>query len=230
MLHYCNIYIFIEKTFFIKYATVVGRSRYNLENEMKILSLAIFASVFSTGAYAGGYVAPEITVDPIVPSASSADWTGFYAGLQYGVGDADLSFSGLSEGEDIDAFGFHVGYMRDLGQFVVGGEFVYDRIGFDSDDDAAGNLGRLQGRLGYDGGRFMPYVTLGIAALTDDSDDISESGFTYGVGAEFLVSEQFSLGAEYTRSSFSDVLEDETGISGLDLDADLIQVRASFRF
>jgi outer membrane immunogenic protein len=33
-----------------------------------------------------------------------------------------------------------------------------------------------------------------------------------------------------TRSSFSDVLEDELGTSGVDLDADLFQLRASYRF
>lgn len=201
---------------------------------MKALPLALFASLVSTTAYAGGYVAPEIIVDPVqvitAPAAPAPSWTGFYAGLQIGGGEAELSFSDVTGSEDIDAFGFHLGYMRDLGRFIVGGEFVYDRVSFDSVDDSEGNLGRFQGRLGYNGGRFMPYVTLGIAAVTNDDDDISESGYIVGIGAEYLLTNRFSLGAEYTRSSFSDVLEDELGTSDVDLDADLFQLRASYRF
>jgi opacity protein-like surface antigen len=68
---------------------------------------------------------------------------------------------------------------------------------------------------------------LGAARIStdDDAGDISETGITYGLGAEYLVTEKFSVGAEYSRSDFSDVVTD-----GIDLDTDLVQVRASYRF
>lgn len=59
-----------------------------------------------------------------------------------------------------------------------------------------------------------------------DADDLSETAFTYGIGADFKVTERVTLGAEYTRQDFDDVND----VSGLDLDTDMVQVRASFRF
>ena len=87
-----------------------------------------------------------------------------------------------------------------------------------------GDLFSLRGRAGYDMGRFMPYLTAGVAKI--DAYDVSETGWLYGVGADFKVTERFVLGGEYTHHEFSDVLE----ASNTDLDTDLFQIRASFRF
>ncbi|MFN3277987.1 MAG: outer membrane protein [Paracoccus hibiscisoli] len=193
---------------------------------MKFIPAAVAAVLVSGAAHAGGYVAPVVetapapVVAPVVTPVS--DWTGFYAGLQYGQGDAELSFGGESVSEDFDAYGLHAGYNRDFGQFVLGGELDYNRINLDNSDNA--DLVRLRGRAGYDLGRFMPYVSLGAAHI--DGGDLSETAVTYGLGADFKVTERFVVGAEYTRQDFDDVLD----VSGADLDTDMIQLRASFRF
>lgn len=194
---------------------------------MKFIALSLAATLASTAAYAGGYVGGVEAVSVDAP-ITAGNWTGFYAGLQLGSGDATLSFSGDSEREDINAGGFHLGYMRDFGQVVAGGEFVFDRVTLsDGDADEGAYLGRLRGRVGYNAGRFMPYVTLGTAALVGEEDsDLSESGFTYGIGADFRVTDNLLIGLDYSRSEFADVLD----APGLDLDADLVQVRASFKF
>lgn len=193
---------------------------------MKLAFATLGASLFAVTAHAGGYVAPVVEpapapiVTPVVTNVS--DWSGFYAGLQYGQGDADVSFDGDSVSNDFDAYGLHAGYNRDFGQFVLGGELDYNRI--DLDDAGEGDLVRLRGRAGYDLGRFLPYVTLGAAHV--ETDDLSETAFTYGIGADFKVTERVTVGAEYTRQDFDDVAD----LSGVDLDTDMVQLRASFRF
>lgn len=202
---------------------------------MKKFILAAVASVAATGAIAGGYVAPvePAPVAPIVeaPVMDASNWQGFYAGLQYGQGGADLKGFGESvDLGDFDAYGVHAGYNHAFGKFILGGELDYNKADIERADDK-GDLVRLRARAGYDMGRFLPYVSLGAARVSADVDgaDLSETGISYGVGAEYLVTEKFSVGLEYTRNDFSDVLEDEIG-SGADLDTDLVQVRASYRF
>lgn len=193
---------------------------------MKLAFATLGASLFAVTAHAGGYVAPVVEpapapiVTPVVTNVS--DWSGFYAGLQYGQGDADVSFDGESVSDDFDAYGLHAGYNRDFGQFVLGGELDYNRI--DLDDAGEGDLVRLRGRAGYDLGRFLPYVSLGAAHV--ETDDLSDTAFTYGIGADFKVTERVTVGAEYTRQDFDGVND----VSSFDVDSDMVQLRASFRF
>lgn len=192
---------------------------------MKIAAYAALAVVAASAANAGGYVAPvvdtpiEIAAAPVV---DVSDWTGFYAGLQYGKGNADFTLDGASAEDDLDAYGVHGGYLRDFGKFVAGGELAYDKADLDTGGDA--DLWRLRARAGYDMGRFLPYATLGAARIS--GDDVSETGMSYGLGADFKVTEKFTVGAEYSRNDFKDVDD----VDGADLDTDLVQVRASYRF
>lgn len=195
---------------------------------MKLVALSVAATLAASASFAGGYVAPVVetapVVAPVIPVEAGTDWTGFYAGLQYGQGNAELSDN---RGEsDYDGYGIHAGYLFDFGQVIAGAELDYNKADLDEVDGDA-DLWRLRGRVGYDMGRFQPYATLGAARISTDEDalDISETGITYGIGAEYLVTENFSVGAEYSRSDFSDAVTE-----GIDLDTDLVQVRASYRF
>lgn len=201
---------------------------------MKIAIAAIAATIVAGSAQAGGYVAPVVDATPVFVApivADASDWTGFYAGLQYGQGDTEVSLGGASTDNDMDGYGVHGGYNRDFGRFVLGGELDYNKLSF---DDVAGvdggdaDLVRLRGRAGYDLGRFLPYVSLGAAHVSTDENngDLSETGLVYGLGADFKVTERFTVGAEYTRHDFNDV--DDT--DGLDLEANLVQIRGSFHF
>jgi len=190
---------------------------------MKLAAYTLSASLIAGAAAAGGYTAPvvEAPVAPVVVEAAGTDWTGFYAGLQYGQGD--LSAPGFAS-QDFDAFGVHAGYLRDFGRYVAGAELDYNNVEPDLAGAADGDLWRLRGRLGYDLGRFLPYVTLGLARF--EVANTSESGMTYGIGADYLVTDRISLGLEYSRSTFDDV----TGATGVDADLDLVQIRGSYRF
>lgn len=192
---------------------------------MKSVFLSAIAVICANTAIAGGYQAPVVDVAPTVVNAAAPagiDWTGFYAGLQYGRGDGDISYgSGSIALGDYDSYGLHAGYLADKGQYVLGGELDFNRI--DADGGRA-EFWRLKGRLGADLGKFLPYVTMGVAHYSETG--LSETGLVYGLGLEYLVAERFSIGAEYTRNSFSDVGD----IDGLEFDADAVQLRASFRF
>ena len=193
---------------------------------MKLIFISVVASLSAGAAFAGELSTTMSESEPMIaPMQTFQDisWTGGYAGLQYGQGDAEASFGGLSEEYDVDAFGIHAGYLHDFGQFVLGGELSFDRLKSDGVDGGA-DLLRLRGRAGYDLGKFMPYATLGVARYSDD--EFSETGLTYGIGAEYLLTDQFGIGLEYSRSNFSDV----SGIDGLDIDIDMIQLRASYHF
>lgn len=200
---------------------------------MKAIGYAAILSLIAGGAFAGGYAAPVIEqpvaapVEPVI-MAAPGNWDGFYAGLQYGTGSGDLGDRGeLADFGDFDAYGLHAGYQKGFGKFVLGGELDYNKVSPDN-DYSNGDMTRLRLRAGYDMDRFLPYVTLGAADL--DTDQFSDTGLTYGLGVDYKVAEHFTVGAEYSRNDFKDVLHDSAGIDGNDLDLDLVQIRASYRF
>ena len=198
---------------------------------MKTVLYATAASLVAGAALAGGYAAQVESVVTAPAAPAGMGWGGFYGGVQYGVGDADLDFMGVTASVgDFDAFGLHIGYLHDMGRWIIGGELDYNRVDWDRNPDS--DLLRLRGRVGYDFGRFQPYMTLGIAGVTgeDAGIDYSETGITYGIGAEYLISDRFSVGAEYSRADFSDFMEDETGLSGAEMEARMFQFRLSYRF
>lgn len=85
---------------------------------------------------------------------------------------------------------------------------------------------QLRARLGADVASVLTYITLGItkAELTEQS--IDASGLTYGVGTEYLVNENFSEGLEYSLNNFDEI----TNSPGVEVNIDLLQLRASYRF
>lgn len=197
----------------------------------KPLMLAAAAVVVSAPAFAGGLTPPAPT--PVVPVpvappiAVSADWTGLYAGGSLGYGDVTGS---TTIGEDVNGltYGLHAGYMYDLGSVVLGAELEYsmteisdDTIGLDVDSVLRGKV-----RVGYDAGDFLPYVTVGAAQLTTSGAiDDSGTGYLYGIGADYQMTDSIRLGAEVLQHEF----EDYAG-SGIDVSATTLGVRVSFAF
>ncbi|PYE83657.1 outer membrane protein [Pseudoroseicyclus aestuarii] len=199
---------------------------------MKSVAALIALPLTATAAFAGGMATPTVQPEPTVvatpaPVATVADWSGFYAGLQYGQGNAETDGAVADLDADFDAYGAFAGYQRDFGRFVLGGELDYNTVDVDGLDEDA-DLTRLRAKMGYDAGRFLPYLTVGAAQVSLDNTaigDISETGVTYGIGADYLVTDRFSVGAEYTRNQF-----DEVENTDIDLDTDMVQVRAAYRF
>jgi outer membrane immunogenic protein len=156
--------------------------------------------------------------------------------------------------------GVFAGYNWQAGQFVYGVEADITATGIDNTVDntmfAPGSgetfstnidwFGTLRGRLGYAVDRFLPYVTGGLAfgdiesSYNDPLDGnfavASEVvfGWTIGAGAEYALTDQWSLRAEYlyvdledSQGSFAD-----GGTFRYDFDNDLhvVRVGASYNF
>ncbi|MDG4647630.1 outer membrane beta-barrel protein [Roseibacterium sp. SDUM158017] len=204
--------------------------------------LAITASALSMAAmpvFAGGIAepAPAPAVIPAAPApAPSADWTGFYAGGQLEYGDvgvglnADLIGS-ITEDEDTTGDGFlggvFAGYRYDLGDYVMGVELDHNAADIDLDNGSLESISRLGVEAGFDAGRALFYGTAGAANARIDvaGDTSSSNGYFYGVGMDYAVTQQVTVGAELLQHEFDDF---DNG--GEDVDATTFGINAAFRF
>ena len=186
---------------------------------LKILLSTALLSLCATGAV-------------LANDASGTEWSGLYFGLQAGSDSSALSKGVVSaDFPDSTDIGAHFGYMRDMGAVVVGGEAEYGSVNFvDIDGDAT--VLRLKARVGYDAGKLLPYLTVGIANFSTDgsSDDISESGLSAGLGIDYMATDKFIVGAELLTDTYNRFAEDEIGVSGVTYTFKAMEIRASLRF
>lgn len=191
---------------------------------MKRFIIATAAAFTATGALAGSVDAPA--PDPVIvqptpaPVSYGGDWTGPYGGLTYG--NLDAQAGGFTD-NDL-TFGGFVGYDYDFGDFVVGGEYEYQDGG---DVNLGGvdvdNVQRLKLRGGYDFGRTLVYATAGAAQVDTSIGDAT--GAVGGVGIEYKVTDNFTVGGEALGHNFNDV-----GGTGVDAQAQTFNLRGAFRF
>lgn len=211
---------------------------------MRKIFFSAAGALLAAPAFAGGYSyspAPEpVVAAPVAQAAPSWDWTGAYVGLQYDkIFDGTYTAGGTDSDVNGQVYGVFGGYRHDFGRFVLGGELDYmvgegsidapAQIGgkFDVDVDHLVRLG-LEG--GYDFGRFLLYGTVGYAdiKITDDTNSsVSSNGYFYGVGADYLVSDNFVVGAELLQHKFDDF----GGVaSGDELDLLTFGINISYKF
>lgn len=206
---------------------------------MHLKTLAIGAAVlsvvgFSGAANAGGLSEPVIQPAPAAlptpapaPVSLGGDWTGFYVGGQLGFGQLASDAFGDND-PDGALYGVHAGYNYDFGRFVLGAELDYDFADIsDSDTDIdLDSVARLKLKAGYDVGRFLPYVTAGVAqATTGGTLDADDDGQFAGIGVDYQYNDRIRVGAEALQHEFNDF--DGTGS---DIDATTITARVSFTF
>jgi outer membrane immunogenic protein len=199
-----------------------------------------------TGAYIGahvGYAWANTTVTEL----------DFYSFSSFGDTEFDFDSDGIIGG-------VHAGYNWQSGQFVYGVEADIAATDIDNTVDntmipGSGEtfstnidwFGTLRGRLGYAVDRFLPYVTGGVAfgdiesSYNDPLDDnfavASDTvfGWTIGAGAEYALTDQWSLRAEYlyvdledSRGSFFDGADEFR--YDFDNDLHVVRVGASYNF
>ena len=196
-----------------------------------LMSAAIAAAAAPAIAGGLGEPAPQPTIAaPVMaaPMAPSSDWSGPYGGISLGYGD--VSADPNIVGDDFNGlmYGVFAGYDFDFGSFVVGGEL--ELSGSDISDDVSGidvdSVARAKLRAGYDAGRFLPYITAGAAQLnTGGAIDESDTGYFYGIGADYKATERMRVGVEALRHEFQDFAD-----TGVDLTADTISARVAFDF
>jgi high affinity Mn2+ porin len=189
------------------------------------------------------------------------DWTGFYVGGHFGYGFASLgpdtnplplqgallphSTTGLIGG-------YQMGYNRELANRIVLG--VEADASFTSPPDAPAltpapfnttldYVGTVRGRVGYAVGRWMPYVTGGVAwghthaDINDGSGAIIghyQPGWTAGLGLEFAVSGNWSAKLEYEHLDLSRQMYALSGFGlpnvNVDPRIDLFKLGLNYRF
>lgn len=196
-----------------------------------ITASAIALSALGLPALAGGMTEPaaepQVFVDPAPAVVPSADWTGGYVGAQIGYGDIDSNGAGLDGNGAIG--GIHAGYRLDYGQFVAGAELQYDttNIELGTGGDTLDNVARLKLIGGADLGKTFLYGTAGVAraSATIGGSGVSDNGYFLGVGADYALGNQWTVGAEVLTHRF-----DDFGGTGTDLDATTVQAKLGYRF
>lgn len=180
-------------------------------------------------AMAGGLAAPvaEPPVAAPAPVAVSPDgnWTGAYVGgsLSYG-----RSTFGAPDGHGA-LYGLRGGYDYDFGKFVVGGTLAWDKSNIDLSGGTGSldDVGRLGLRAGADLGKTLVYATAGVARGSATLGGVSQhdTGAFGGIGAEYKISSNVSVGGEILENRFGNF-----NGSGTDLKATTAGVNVNFRF
>jgi outer membrane immunogenic protein len=198
-----------------------------LETEMKHSVLVVIAMVTAGQAFAGGMSEPvaEAPIAVAVEPMPTFSWDGFYAGVSANSGSIDDSANDF----DTSGFGLQIGYLRDLGTFVVGGELAYSDA--DVDDTADGSVTSTRAKLigGYDAGRFLPYLFVGLSDLeiSNATSSVSDTVTNYGLGGRYAFGAEgkFVAGLEYIVEDKDDFKD-----SGFDLEHDELSLRLDYRF
>lgn len=199
---------------------------------MKTSILIAVTTLLSGPAFAGGLndVAPEPTVvayDAPLQASTGGDWGGGYVGAQIGYGDLKSNGAGLDGDGAIG--GVHAGYRADFGQFVAGAELDYNVANIDlgTAGDTLDNVTRLKLMGGFDLGRTLIYGTAGAAyaEATVGGNTLKDNGYFGGVGVDYAISDQFTVGGEYLMHKFNDF-----DGSGANLDVNTLSAKVSFKF
>ena len=172
------------------------------------------------------------------PSRPSADFTGVGLGVDAGVG---LGAAGGAHASGMIG-GAHVGYNFQASRLVGGAEADFLTSGIKS-----GNLGAIsfqqnflssmRVKSGWAFGDLLAYGTLGWAYSTSKFTDASGTsnksikGTAYGAGAEFALTRNMFLRAEYLRYDFgAQTYETLSGARAISTTTNLLRAGASVHF
>lgn len=228
---------------------------------MKRLALCAALTALAGPAFAADPVVYE-PAPAVAPVAAAYDWTGFYVGLQagylWGASKADYSstgFPGVHSPIDPEGFfgGAYLGYNYQFdGGIVAGveGDINYGSIEGSSPLLDAGGVpiagqsfegeidwfGSVRARLGYAHGRFLPFVTGGlaiahydvgntVAGTTEHALDETLAGWTVGAGAEYAFTDNLIGRLEYRYADYGDTRAGTVVLDDYDVDLSTHDVR-----
>lgn len=203
-----------------------------------MLRTSVIALAIATTAgmvHAAGPAAPE----PAFAAPTARSWEGGYVGgqLGYAYSEFDLNSNSLSNfDKDSVSGGITAGYLWALGQgWYMGPEFQYDWTDLSVTDNTSGQtatfdgIARLKLIAGYELGNGLLYGTAGFAYADFDNVgsiiDIDKNSYVVGIGYDWRVTDEWTVGAEYLYHNF-----DSVGSAGGDIDLNTIQLRAAYRF
>ena len=180
----------------------------------------------------------------LIPTAGLADWSGAYAGLDFGTVSAEGNFerSAVPEVTFSDSLSFSgfAGGQVQTGLLVYGGEAAFG-VAPDAqlqDGEELQSYIDLKGRVGYSLGDVLAYGVAGVSFVTynetgvdggiEFDDDFDAVGFNVGAGVDVMVTDNIFVGAEYLiRRTTGEYPNDP---EEFDLDVDTFSVRVGFSF
>lgn len=168
-------------------------------------------------------------------AADAQDWTGAYAGLSVNSNQGSLPWSDDYKLENSAVAGAFVGARWAAGNVIVGAEIAYQgSFGGDADENSGNpedySFNRLVDAklsIGKPVGQVLVYGFAGVSSgnveAAADGQNYSAVGANFGLGADYRVSDKFSVGAEYTRRVMS-------GYDNASAGNGTLALRASFHF
>jgi outer membrane immunogenic protein len=222
---------------------------------MNRLAVSLLAGVAAV-SFISSVQAADLIIEEPAPVVGIVDvggnWDGVFVGAFAGYGwgtvtDEDGYFNVIDTEYDLTGWQVGVaaganftvseaivaGIVADIAWSDIGGSDAVDLVDYD-----VNWLGSIRGRLGFDGGAFLPYLTAGVAFAgatatdtdLDISDDQTHIGWTVGAGVEFAVADNVSIDLLYRYSDYG------SKTYALDVDTDLgltahtISAGVNFRF
>jgi opacity protein-like surface antigen len=186
---------------------------------MNRLAVTLLAGIAAFGVASVTYAADLIIDTPNEPGIveASGDWDGVYIGVfgGYAAGSAtspvDFDLNGWLVGVNAGANftltdGIVAGIVGDIAwSGITDDEVFVPPGGFD-----VNWAGSVRGRIGFDGGAFLPYVTAGLAfanATLTAGNGVevgtnTHIGWTAGVGVEFKATDDLSVDLAYRYSDY----------------------------
>lgn len=206
-------------------------------SKFALLAAASMMAVSAHGgsAFAGGQVVmpePEVYVPEPAPSRV---WHGLYGGLSASAISGRITNNDAGptpDLEDDNGLGVFAGYNFQRGNFVFGGELSY--IDFDTPyvgfpNSFQQNALELRARAGYARNNALFYGLIGAARsdLNDLGTEISQSGVSYGLGAQVMFRGGLFGGIELVRRDVSGSIP---AGGNIDSQIDTLTARIGFQF
>ncbi len=193
---------------------------------MTRFAITLAAGVSALALASAAQAADLIISEPVVGVVeTTGNWDGMFIGVfgGYGFGTATDETTGTliftDTVDSLDLAGWLVGidaganfYLSDGIVAGIVGDIAWSDInGLDSSTATVDVdwVGSVRGRIGFDGGAFMPYLTGGLAvagATVVDQNAVSDTathiGWTVGAGVEIAATEELSIDLQYRYSDY----------------------------
>lgn len=219
---------------------------------LKMTAVAMVSLTVPFGALAGSYTPyPADPVDPpyvetYAAPAPANDWDGFYFGLTGSIaagGELDYYNAGVFFPPSLPLeghlYGGFAGYNFTFNGFVAGAELAYQMGDVHETNTGLDHLESVfdaKARLGYSFGNAMAYgfggFSTGKWVENTDPGPVTVSGFNVGAGLDFLVGDNFLVGADLTYRSLEGDLDPAGLFPTWSVDAKpiMIGLRVGYKF
>jgi outer membrane immunogenic protein len=196
---------------------------------LRTTAIALALTATAGAALAAG-PEPVVVEEVVVVDVVAPFWAGGYVGGQIGWGYSDFdigdlvddlgdTFSDIGNDDSGVVGGITLGYLWSLNNgWYLGPEFQYDWVDLEVKNDATGattnfeEIARLKLIAGYEMGNGLLYGSAGIAyGSLDNAGDIfdgfdgSDTNWTAGLGYDYRVGDNWTIGGEYQYADFEDV-------------------------